>query len=211
MSRSAPGGEKAEPNLTPILDMVFQLITFFMLVMNFKAAELDLSLQLPVIGSAKPLPEGNKLKILVLNVQVATKCPHAGCDAYATLEREKTEEGKLTGYHLKCERGHIEKCSPNAIANGRTCLSIYGQLLFKVSHGKEMSIDQYLGQEAEVSLLAAGLTRDDIVKEGKELPDVIVIRADTTCRFGAVDYIIKRCQEQGYRTFALRTTRANRD
>ena len=28
---------KAEPNLTPILDMVFQLITFFMLVINFKA------------------------------------------------------------------------------------------------------------------------------------------------------------------------------
>ena len=57
MSGSLPGGGvKAEPNLTPILDMVFQLITFFMLVINFKAAELDLSLQLPVLGSAKPLP-----------------------------------------------------------------------------------------------------------------------------------------------------------
>ena len=59
MSGSVPGGGvKAEPNLTPILDMVFQLITFFMLVLNFKAAELDLSLQLPVITSAKPLPRG---------------------------------------------------------------------------------------------------------------------------------------------------------
>ena len=33
---------KAEPNLTPILDMVFQLITFFMLVINFKSAEIGL-------------------------------------------------------------------------------------------------------------------------------------------------------------------------
>ena len=48
--------KSAEPNLTPILDMVFQLITFFMLVMNFKAAEIDATLLLPVIGSAKPLP-----------------------------------------------------------------------------------------------------------------------------------------------------------
>jgi biopolymer transport protein ExbD len=31
----------AEPNLTPILDMVFQLITFFMLVINFKSAAMD--------------------------------------------------------------------------------------------------------------------------------------------------------------------------
>ena len=29
---------KAQPNLTPMLDMVFQLITFFMLVINFKSA-----------------------------------------------------------------------------------------------------------------------------------------------------------------------------
>ena len=41
----------AEPNLTPILDLVFQLITFFMLVINFKSAQLDMNLKLPVIGS----------------------------------------------------------------------------------------------------------------------------------------------------------------
>jgi biopolymer transport protein ExbD len=58
---------KAEPNLTPILDMVFQLITFFMLVINFKAASLDMSLQLPVIGSALPVEQGTD-DVLVLNV-----------------------------------------------------------------------------------------------------------------------------------------------
>ena len=45
----------AQPNLTPLLDMVFQLITFFMLVINFKDASLDLSLKLPVVGSARPV------------------------------------------------------------------------------------------------------------------------------------------------------------
>jgi biopolymer transport protein ExbD len=58
---------KAEPNLTPILDMVFQLVTFFMLVINFKAASLDMSLQLPVIGSALPTESGDR-DVLVLNV-----------------------------------------------------------------------------------------------------------------------------------------------
>jgi biopolymer transport protein ExbD len=57
---------KAEPNLTPLLDMVFQLITFFMLVVNFKTAALDLNLQLPVVGSARPV-EGEE-ELLILNI-----------------------------------------------------------------------------------------------------------------------------------------------
>ena len=32
---------RADPNLTPILDMVFQLITFFMLVINFRATDFN--------------------------------------------------------------------------------------------------------------------------------------------------------------------------
>ncbi len=62
------GGDGAEPNLTPMLDMVFQLVTFFMLVMNFKAASMDLSLKLPVVGSARPVETGGTTDILILNV-----------------------------------------------------------------------------------------------------------------------------------------------
>lgn len=60
--------EKIEPNLTPILDMVFQLITFFMLVINFKGAEADLTLQLPVLGSARPIDTKGQESLLVLNI-----------------------------------------------------------------------------------------------------------------------------------------------
>lgn len=59
---------RAEPNLTPILDMVFQLITFFMLVINFKSASLDLSLRLPVVGSARPLDTKGQQDLLILNI-----------------------------------------------------------------------------------------------------------------------------------------------
>lgn len=65
---SGMSNEKIEPNLTPILDMVFQLITFFMLVINFKGAEADLTLQLPVLGSARPLDTKGQESLLVLNV-----------------------------------------------------------------------------------------------------------------------------------------------
>jgi len=65
---SASSGEGAEPNLTPILDMVFQLITFFMLVINFKGATMDLSLKLPVLGSARPLEYNGTKEPIMLNI-----------------------------------------------------------------------------------------------------------------------------------------------
>ena len=69
MSASLHSGSHAEPNLTPILDMVFQLITFFMLVINFQSASIDMSLKLPIVGSARPL-ETQSEELLVLNVNL---------------------------------------------------------------------------------------------------------------------------------------------
>lgn len=68
MSASSSQEMRSEPNLTPILDMVFQLITFFMLIINFQGAQLDLSLKLPVLGSARPLDTGGNEGLLVLNI-----------------------------------------------------------------------------------------------------------------------------------------------
>jgi biopolymer transport protein ExbD len=59
---------EGKPNLTPLLDMVFQLITFFMLVINFKSQTLDLSLKLPVVGSARPVDTKGLQELVVLNV-----------------------------------------------------------------------------------------------------------------------------------------------
>ncbi len=67
MSASIHSADQAEPNLTPILDMVFQLITFFMLVINFQAAALDMTLKLPVAGSARPVKSETE-DLMVLNV-----------------------------------------------------------------------------------------------------------------------------------------------
>ena len=51
-----------------MLDMVFQLVTFFMLVINFKSAQLDMNLKLPVVGSARPVDTKGQQDLLVLNI-----------------------------------------------------------------------------------------------------------------------------------------------
>jgi biopolymer transport protein ExbD len=71
MSATVTRETRAEPNLTPLLDVVFQLITFFMLVINFSNDNYDQRIKLPVAGSARPVEEGDKAASedrLVLNV-----------------------------------------------------------------------------------------------------------------------------------------------
>ncbi|WP_020471973.1 ExbD/TolR family protein [Zavarzinella formosa] len=58
MSHGGGGGEdgvSSEPNLTPLLDMVLQLVMFFMLVTNFVSDEMSDKIKLPIASQAKPL------------------------------------------------------------------------------------------------------------------------------------------------------------
>jgi biopolymer transport protein ExbD len=137
---------KAEPNLTPILDMVFQLITFFMLVMNFKSAEIDFNLNLPVVGSARPVNTDGRTGLLVLNIDSA--------------------------------------------GNLRTTQAI-------------RDIDAFLRIQAQATLLANRMTPADL-EAGGELPTTVVIRADRATPFKMLNRVIKACQDNGFRKFALK-------
>ena len=61
------GDVSSEPNLTPLLDLVLQLVMFFMLVANFIMDELSDKIHLPIASQAKPLT-AKDTNILYLNV-----------------------------------------------------------------------------------------------------------------------------------------------
>lgn len=98
----------AQPNLTPLLDMVFQLITFFMLVINLKEASLDLDLQLPVLGSARPVETKGEEDLLVLNIdlegrlKVYGSTPNVG--TYIATEA-KQEEARMKAKNKAFKQG----------------------------------------------------------------------------------------------------------
>src|SRR6516164_1892072 len=61
------GEEAGEPNLVPLLDLVFQLIMFFMICVNFVSAQVDEDIKLPVAQSARPM-EKREVVVLFLNM-----------------------------------------------------------------------------------------------------------------------------------------------
>src|SRR5438874_5902356 len=60
-------GATAEPNLIPLLDLVFQLIMFFMICVNFVSEQVNEDVLLPVAQSARPMDKG-EVDVLFLNM-----------------------------------------------------------------------------------------------------------------------------------------------
>ena len=141
------GAESGNPDMTPMLDMVFQLITFFMLVLNFKAASMDLDLRLPVVGSARPVETGGQTDMLILNINKAGD------------------------------------------------LRIFGEV--------KQDVESYIATEAAASRLAARAKNRDF-KDGDDLPTIVVVRADQATPFHLVNRVIKACQDNGFRNFAMK-------
>jgi biopolymer transport protein ExbD len=70
---------RAEPNLVPLLDLVFQLIMFFMVCVNFVSQQVNEEIKLPVAQSARPMDK-SELDVLFLNVDQTGKLIVPGRD-----------------------------------------------------------------------------------------------------------------------------------
>jgi biopolymer transport protein ExbD len=146
---------KAEPNLTPLLDVVFQLITFFMLMINFSSDNYDRRITLPVAGSARPVEDDQTVSEdrLVLNID---------------------------------SKGHL-------LMGGEA------QPIHKAV--------QTIHHQAELIRLNLKASRQKLDPSGA-LPTTIVLRADREATSASVLDLIKACQSNGFRKFALKAMNA---
>ncbi len=67
----------AEGDMTPMIDMTFQLIAFFMVIINFSEAEVSEAVQLPASQLAKP-PEVPPENVLTLQLTSAEEVIFGG-------------------------------------------------------------------------------------------------------------------------------------
>ena len=93
MPKRTAEASSTDIDMTPMIDMTFQLITFFMFVMNFSEAEQDDRIQLPLSQLAKPV-EGAMETPITLQLTQDGSVIYAGelisvRDIGGYLEREK--------------------------------------------------------------------------------------------------------------------------
>ena len=67
MKRPKSSGDNPEVDMTPMIDCVFQLITFFMLVINFENTQADERVKLPESEIAKP-PKVKREDEITINI-----------------------------------------------------------------------------------------------------------------------------------------------
>ncbi|MBY0589441.1 biopolymer transporter ExbD [bacterium] len=91
-------------DMTPMIDMTFQLIAFFMFTINFNNDIVNKDVQLPVAEIARPV-ERAMLRPLFLNVDREGRLL-TGTDVGNIDLRDATQERKLIEY-LSAEKEHI--------------------------------------------------------------------------------------------------------
>lgn len=115
--------EPVELDMTPMIDMTFQLVAFFMILINFEAAEQDARVVLPSSVLAKP-PEAPFETPITIQMTRDGK-PIMGAEVFADrnalkpkLENEKyviSSQGKSLGNatiiiraHKECKTGDVQ-------------------------------------------------------------------------------------------------------
>jgi biopolymer transport protein ExbD len=73
------GAIKAEPNLVPLLDLVLQILMFFIITVNFVASQVNENVKLPFAQMAKPMDKG-QTDVLFLNVNAKGQLEVVGRD-----------------------------------------------------------------------------------------------------------------------------------
>ena len=108
------GEEAGEPNLVPLLDLVFQLIMFFMITVNFvRVQDLNLEVNLPVAQAAVPRDQsGEEHKTLNINRDGKLLAP------FEDLNGGRKLEEYLKNYMIHLERKtriQGDKSEPNPL------------------------------------------------------------------------------------------------
>ncbi|MFM7207713.1 MAG: ExbD/TolR family protein [Planctomycetaceae bacterium] len=91
--KQSDGPSKTDIDMTPMIDMTFQLITFFVFTLNFSQAVQDDRVQLPMSQLAKPA-EGPSVEPITLQLMADGRVIYAGepvplADIGGYLENEK--------------------------------------------------------------------------------------------------------------------------
>lgn len=112
----------SDPDMTPMIDIVFQLLTFFMIAINFENTRADERVKLPKDILAKP-PEVKPEHELVLNYGFERETDGSKVSNTPKIfYNEELVEVSQIGSHLELERRIMEKMNGKDALNSVTVI-----------------------------------------------------------------------------------------
>jgi biopolymer transport protein ExbD len=176
---SASSEDRFELNLTPLLDVVLQLIMFFMMCVNFVSDQVNPNVKLPASSAAQEIMAKTEVDVLIINIEVV----------------RKLNPGEV----LKDVAGQtIEALGPDQVIR----IIFHGvdnPIVFREAH-EEAGLRKAQGILANrATMLKTALS----LKSGKpidqvELKATVIVRADAEADSGLVVRLMAQCTKEGF-------------
>jgi biopolymer transport protein ExbD len=183
MSHGGEGHEN-EPNLTPLLDLVLQLVMFFMINANFVMEQVSKDVELPTASMARPQESKEReTGPVFLNIVEAEKYLKSLSDK----KNRETDERRVAEIDRILKTYNTDKIRDDALVlvTGKDPLT-------------PAQLATYLKSEFN----------DAKRRSGKEDPPaVIIVRADRSLKYKHVFKIMSVCKAAGYKNLQLRALR----
>src|SRR5262245_43962713 len=178
-------------NLTPLLDMVLQLIMFFMMCVNFVTEQINANVLLPDSSSAQEIQSKSEGAVLVINIEVEREPILVnGVPKRNTLTGEVEKQVKLDAQGRRTTRINFVGFEPIAYTDDQE-----GAALGRAQKNLQKQAAIYRNLEA------AKLRKR---KEDIEVLMPVIIRADQDTRYGLVVLLMAQCVKEGFAKVELR-------
>jgi len=169
--------------LTPLLDVVLQLLMFFMMCVNFVNEQINSDIHLPESQSAKPMDKA-ETEVLFLNIRPFNVKAFADfSEAYKDRLSAKFKPGDVCVLLNRATEDKDKDKDDQALP------ATANELKF------------WLKQQAEDSKKKSGTL---------DVKTAIILRADADTEYAHIYQVLNICKGQGFKTLKLRATTKNR-
>jgi biopolymer transport protein ExbD len=189
------GNNEMEVNLTPLLDLVLQLIMFFLACINFAADQASSNVQLPLSISATELQPKTEQDYILINIELVRK------DRLAPDGQPiRTPDGKAV-------RDPVEPRTFKFRIHGGADITFLDRPDQKaVGLGRAMNRMKDLARDLRFRIAA----RDNVKVESiKEIKVPIIVRGDVETEYTMIYQLIQQCKNAGFNRIELRATTKN--
>jgi biopolymer transport protein ExbD len=186
---AAASSDNFELNLTPLLDMILQLIMFFMMCVNFVAEQVNANVLLPSSNSAQEIQAKTETSMVVINVEVERE-PDPTAPPDPTTGKQPTRP-KLSKDGQRMSKIMFAGKTPIAFTEDRRDAAI-------VEAQRALKNFAAVYRKQEALRLHKPESQIDLGK----IP--IIIRADAETRYGVVVLLMAQCVREGFTKVELR-------